>query len=69
MKLTTADRNALPDSAFAGPDRTFPVEDQSHARNALARVSQGENSGRIGDNLAAHIRARAKAKLGNKPLP
>lgn len=39
-KLTAATRNALPDSAFAGPNRSFPVEDPSHARNALARASQ-----------------------------
>ena len=39
-KLTAKARNALPDSAFAGPDRSFPVEDPSHARNALARASQ-----------------------------
>lgn len=68
-KLTTQERNSLPSSEFAGPDRSYPIENASHAQNALARVSQAENSGRIGDNLAAHIRARAKAKLGNKPLP
>lgn len=39
-KLTTKERNALPASSFAGPDRSYPVEDESHARNALARVSQ-----------------------------
>lgn len=39
-RLTTAARNALPDSAFAGPNRTYPVEDASHARNALSRGAQ-----------------------------
>lgn len=39
-KLTTARRKALPTKAFAGPDRSYPIEDKSHARNALARVSQ-----------------------------
>ena len=39
-KLTAKKRNALPDSAFAGPGRSFPVQDASHARNALARASQ-----------------------------
>lgn len=38
--LTTERRNALPDSAFAGPGRSYPIEDAAHARNALARVSQ-----------------------------
>ena len=39
-KLTSKRRNALPGSAFAGPDRSYPIPDESHARNALARVSQ-----------------------------
>jgi hypothetical protein len=40
-KLTAAERNALPDSAFAEPSlRKYPMNDANHARNALARVSQ-----------------------------
>jgi hypothetical protein len=39
-RLTTAERNALPDSDFAGPNRSYPVEDAAHARNAKSRVSQ-----------------------------
>lgn len=39
-KLSTSDRKALPSTDFAGPDRSYPVNDASHARNALARVSQ-----------------------------
>lgn len=39
-RLTSKERNALPSSDFAGPDRSYPVQNASHARNALARVSQ-----------------------------
>jgi hypothetical protein len=39
-KLTTRARKALKTSQFAGPDRSYPIEDAAHARNALARVSQ-----------------------------
>lgn len=39
-RLTTAARNALPASDFAGPNRSYPIENPSHARNALSRVSQ-----------------------------
>jgi hypothetical protein len=39
-KLTTRRRKALPSAAFAGPDRSYPINDPSHARNALSRVSQ-----------------------------
>ena len=38
-KLTTAARKAIPSGQFAGPDRSYPIEDKSHARNALSRVS------------------------------
>ena len=42
-KLTAAQRNeTLPRSDFAQPSkqRKYPINDRSHARNALARVSQ-----------------------------
>ena len=39
-KLTTEERNDLPNSTFALPGRRYPIPDESHARNALARVSQ-----------------------------
>lgn len=39
-KLTTKARNAIPSKSFALPGRRYPIEDPSHARNALARVSQ-----------------------------
>jgi hypothetical protein len=39
-RLTGKERSGLPATDFAGPDRSYPVNDASHARNALARVSQ-----------------------------
>ena len=39
-KLTTATRKNLPSSTFALPGRRYPIEDEAHARNALARVAQ-----------------------------
>lgn len=39
-KLTAASRNALSSDSFALPGRRYPIEDASHARNALARVAQ-----------------------------
>ena len=39
-KLNTAERAGLPAKDFAGPDRSYPINDASHARNALSRVSQ-----------------------------
>lgn len=39
-RLTTKQRNALPDSDFAGPNRSYPVNDATHAKNAKARAAQ-----------------------------
>lgn len=49
-KLTAKDRKALPRSDFALPGKgagpggkgsgSYPIPDESHARNALARVAQ-----------------------------
>lgn len=38
--LTAAQRSNIPTGDFAGPDRSYPIHDASHARNALSRVSQ-----------------------------
>ena len=38
--LTAKTRKAIPTSQFAGPHRSYPIHDRSHAANALARVSQ-----------------------------
>lgn len=39
-RLTADERNNLPEKDFALPGRRYPINDASHARNALARVSQ-----------------------------
>ncbi|MDD5110786.1 MAG: hypothetical protein PHI63_06275 [Patescibacteria group bacterium] len=40
-KLTYQARKKLPESSFVDKkNRKYPIEDASHARNALARVSQ-----------------------------
>lgn len=43
-RLTSAERRALPDSAFAvitaEGERKYPIPDENHARNALARVAR-----------------------------
>lgn len=38
--LTTKARDKLPAKDFALPGGRYPIHDESHARNALARVSQ-----------------------------
>lgn len=62
-KLTTKKRNKLPDSAFAGPDRSYPVFDKSHAANAKARASQMEAKGKLSSSAKAKIDAKANKIL------
>lgn len=56
-KLKAAQRNRLPAASFAGPDKSYPIPDASHARNALARASQ---------NAAPALKAAIKAKVHRK---
>ena len=40
-KLTSKERKKLPSGSFVFPgDRSYPIPDKAHARNALARVAQ-----------------------------
>ncbi len=59
-KLTKAQRAALPKSAFAGPDRTFPVNDKAHARAALLDVGKAKG---LTSGEKAEIRAQARKEL------
>lgn len=66
MKLTSAARNALPSGKFAGPDRSYPVQDKSHAANAKARATQMVNAGKLSPQMAARIRAKANKVLSGR---
>ena len=46
-RLTKAARDALPDSDFAGPNRSFPVEDKAHAKAAIGLSGNAANPGKI----------------------
>lgn len=65
-RLTSAERKAMPKSQFALPGKKhggkggYPIEDASHARNALARVSQHGTSAE-----KATVRAKVHAKFPN----
>src|SRR4029077_10677865 len=56
-RLNTAQRNALPNSAFAGPNRSYPVEDAGHAKAALGLIGNAPAAAR------PNIRQRADAVL------
>ena len=61
-KLTAAQRKKIPSKDFAIPSKapgsgSYPVENESHARNALARSS--------GKAVEAKVRAKVHAKYPN----
>jgi len=57
-KLTSKARNILPAESFAGPDRSYPINDMTHARDALARASQNASP-----ELKSHIKAAVHRKF------
>lgn len=65
-KLTAAKRKKLPASAFAGPDKSYPVNDKAHAANAKARATQMEEAGKLSPSSKAKIDAKAN-KVLKKP--
>ena len=58
MELSYEHRKSLPKGDFAIPEtRSYPIHDLSHARNALARVSQfGSESEKARVRAAVHRR-------------
>jgi hypothetical protein len=62
-KLSTKQRNALPKSDFAGPDRSYPVNDKAHARNAKSRASEMEHKGKLSPASKSKIDAKANRIL------
>ena len=55
--LTAKTRNNLPGKAFAGPGRSYPINDANHARAALSRASA---------NASPTLQAQIKAKVRRK---
>ena len=65
-ELTTKARKKIPTGEFAGPDRSYPIPDKSHAANAKARATQMVKAGKLSPSTAAKIKAKANKKLGAK---
>ena len=65
-KLTTKARKKLPDSAFAGPGRSYPVQDKSHAVNAKSRATQMVKAGKLSKSAEKKIDKKANKVLAKK---
>jgi hypothetical protein len=64
MKLSAAQRRALPASDFAGPGRSYPVNDKTHAETAERFAKRAYNKGSMSLGELNRITAKAKRKLG-----
>jgi hypothetical protein len=60
-KLTSAQRKNLPASDFVYPSqRAYPIPDEAHARDALARAAQSHN-----EAVIQHVDAAVKKRFPN----
>ena len=79
-KLSTKERNELPDSAFAFPkQRKEPLTDAAHVKNALARFDQVDdvsdadrdlafaNIKQAAEHYGVHVEERSWHDLGKEP--
>lgn len=62
-KLTAKARKAMPQSKYAGANKTFPINDPTHARLAISGATRAKNAGNISASTEAKIKAKARAKL------
>lgn len=57
-RLTQKQRDNLPNSAFAGPNRTYPIPDKKHAIIAAGLAGMHGASGKIKANIAKKAAAK-----------
>lgn len=56
-RLSAAQRRALPSSAFAGPNRSYPIQDKGHAIAAR---------GEAGAHASPAVEARVREAVGKR---
>ena len=73
MKLNAAARKAIPSGQFAGPNRSFPIEDENHAKAALSMAHYSSDPSAIRAKVLAKypqidkktaVRNALKQKMG-----
>ncbi len=62
-KLTAAKRRAMPKREFAGPNKSFPVNDATHARLAISGATRSERAGNISEATEKRIKGKARGLL------
>jgi hypothetical protein len=63
-KLNAKARKSMPAGEFAGPNRSFPINDPTHARLAISGATRSQRAGNISPEEADQIKAKARQKLG-----
>lgn len=66
MKLTKAKRDKMPKKDFALPGERFPLNNETHDRLAIGGATRAYKAGHISKSQESHIKAEARAKLGNR---
>ena len=66
--LTAAKRKKMPPESFAGPGRSFPISDPTHARLAISGATRSMRAGNISSSEEEKIKAKARRKLGKGML-
>ena len=61
--LTAGRRAKMPKSSFAGPGKSFPINDPTHQRLAISGATRAQRAGNISAATAANIKAKARARL------
>ena len=64
MDLTTEKRKYMDSSEFAGPGKSFPVNDANHARLAIGGATRAYRAGNISKSTEEHVKAVARKRLG-----
>lgn len=65
-KLDKAKRDQLPRDEFAGPGRSFPMNDKNHARAAISGATRAKNAGNISEREKEMIQSKARKKLDGR---
>lgn len=61
--LTPAKRAMMAKALFAGPHKSFPINDAEHARLAISGATRSERAGNISESEEEKIKAKARARL------
>lgn len=62
-KLSSGTRAKMSKSSFAGPGKSFPVNDATHQRMAISGATRSYNAGNISKSTENKIKSKARGLL------